>query len=201
MANKIGIMGGSFDPIHLGHLIVAESALEEFSLDKVIFIPTGTPPHKDKSKMSSNLDRYNMTALSIEDNPKYEISSIEVKNKHTSYTIDTLKTLQKQYPKSEIYFIMGLDSFKNLESWKGYKEILEEFKIIIADRLDSEDIKAHKKYQFYREKYPGNIFLLGAPIIGLSSTRIREKVAKGLSIRYLVKKEVSDYIDRENLYR
>lgn len=201
MTSKIGIMGGSFDPIHLGHLIVAEYAKEKFQLENVIFIPTGTPPHKDKQKMSCNKHRYEMTRLSIEDNLDYKICDLETKNMKTSYTIDTLKLIKEDYPDSDIYFILGLDSFKNLESWKGYKDILSNYKIIIAERLDSQEKDVYEKYKFYKENYPANIFFLEGPIIEISSTEIRERVKNGYSVKYLVRDEVNEYIKNNNLYK
>ena len=136
---RVGIMGGSFDPIHNGHLIISERAKEQFDLDKVIFIPTGNPPHKNDTEMSSVRDRFNMTSLAIRKNDKYSISDIETASKDTTYTVNTLKTLSDNNKDFDLYFILGADSFVNFKSWKNYGEILDKYNIIVAKRPVFED--------------------------------------------------------------
>lgn len=197
---KVGIMGGSFDPIHNGHLIISERARDQFKLDRVIFIPTGNPPHKNKGRMSSVEDRYRMTQLAIEGNRGYSISDIEASSQATTYTFDTLRTLSQENDKYELYFILGADSFINFKSWKNYEEILDRYRVIVARRPVFEDLVFDRLFIDYKRAYPDSVFLLDSPIIDISSTYIREKKRKDQSIRYMVPERVNEYVLDRNLY-
>lgn len=192
-------MGGTFDPIHNGHLILAEHSRVVFDLKKVLFIPTGKPPHKEEDISSMN-HRYNMTLLAINTNPYFYLSSIEIQREGTTYTIDTIKSLQSKYKNTEFYFIIGSDSFYNIHKWKDYKELLSLCKFIVAKRPDIDDQRLEDKAKEFNQKYKDSIYILEAPLIDISSTRIRDRVKSGLSIKYLVPETVEFYIKQNKLY-
>jgi nicotinate-nucleotide adenylyltransferase len=191
---RIGILGGTFDPIHLGHLVMAEQVREKLRLDRVIFIPSANPPHKTKRKLSPAKDRFQMTRLGVAGNPKFAVSDLELKRKGLSYTIDTLQQLEVLYPKREIYFLTGSDVLDEIQTWKEPEQIYKQAKVVIAtrpgfDRFDPENRFAKKS--------------IIVPITGIdvSSSQIRAKVRKKESIRYLVPTKVEKYINKKKLYR
>lgn len=198
---KLGIIGGTFDPIHNGHLILAEHARVEFSLDDILFIPTGNPPHKDKEKISFTNHRYEMVSLAINSNPWFHISSIEMEKEDTTYTVDTIESIKNLYKDREIYFILGADSFCNIHLWKSYKRLLELCNIIIAKRLDTDNELLDEKLSSLTKIYKESIYILESPLIEISSTNIRNRVKKGLSIRYLMPESVEFYIEKNKLYK
>jgi nicotinate-nucleotide adenylyltransferase len=191
---RLGILGGTFDPIHSGHLILAEQLKEELKLQKVIFIPSANPPHKVNHPISPAKDRMKMVKLAIRDNPDFLISDLELKRKGKSYTIDTLTRFAKLYQDSELFFLLGSDAIDELPTWKEPYKIFQKVKVVVAlrpgfDRIDPEN-------RFVRRS-------LVVPINGLniSSTQIREKVRIGKSIRYLVPPGVEKFIRSKRLYR
>jgi len=191
---KIGILGGTFDPLHLGHLVLAEQVKEKLRLDRVIFIPCFTPPHKTCRRLSPAKDRFEMTRLAIQDNPSFSISDMELKRKGISYTVDTLRELKRSYSKSEIYFLTGSDVLDEIHTWKNPEQICELAQVVIArrpgfDEIDPENHFAKKS------------ILVDITGVDLSSTQIRERVKKGRSIKYLVPDVVEAYIKKKKLYR
>ncbi|NLW22222.1 MAG: nicotinate-nucleotide adenylyltransferase [Tissierellia bacterium] len=198
---RIGIMGGTFDPIHNGHLILAEYSRTNFNLDKVLFIPTGRPPHKDNKYISSNLHRLNMTLLAINSNPYFELSTIEMDREKTTYTIDTIKYLQSKYKNRDFYFILGSDSLYQIDKWKDYENLLKICNFIVAKRPSQEADSIEDWIKKLREEYNSLIYPLELPLIEISSTQIRERVKRGLSIKYLVPQSVEFYIEKNKLYR
>lgn len=195
MENKkrLGVLGGTFDPIHLGHLVLAEQVREKLQLEKVIFIPSASPPHKTEQKLSPAEDRFEMTKLALDGNPHFSVSDIELKREGPSYTVETLRELKKLYKNSEIYFLTGSDVLEEIKDWKDPEEIYELAKIVIGVRpgFDKFDPKNH----FVQKSIIFNI-----TGIDISSTQIREKVRKGESIKYLVPSKVEEYIKKKNLY-
>lgn len=198
---KIGIMGGTFNPIHLGHLILSEYIREGLNLDKIIFIPTGQPPHKDNSKVIDALHRKAMTELSIKDNPYFFLSNIELERKYKSYTIDTIKELKEQYKDDTLIMIIGTDSLMSIESWKDSSELLKQIDFIVADRISREKEDTIKEIKRLNLKYSIEIKYLDIPLLEISSTEIRDRVRKNKSIKYLVKENVYKYILENNLYK
>lgn len=198
---KIGIMGGTFDPIHNGHLILAEYSRLHFDLEKVIFIPTGNPPHKDQNNISSSKYRYDMTLLAINTNPYFHLSSIEMESQGTTYTIDTIKKLQKKYKDVDFYFVLGSDSFFNIDKWKDYKELIGLCKFIVVKRPDRDNEDLEDEVKQFNKRYNSSLHILEAPLIEISSTNIRNRVKDGLSIKYLVPEAVEDYIKKNQLYK
>ncbi|OLS03339.1 nicotinate-nucleotide adenylyltransferase [Tissierella creatinophila] len=198
---KIGIMGGTFNPIHLGHLILSEYIREGLNLDKIIFIPTGQPPHKDNSKVIDALHRKAMTELSIKDNPYFFLSNIELERKYKSYTIDTIKELKEQYKDDTLIMIIGTDSLMSIESWKDSSELLKQIDFIVADRISREKEDTIKEIKRLNLKHSIEIKYLDIPLLEISSTEIRDRVRKNKSIKYLVKENVYKYILENNLYK
>ncbi|MFA5146043.1 MAG: nicotinate-nucleotide adenylyltransferase [Candidatus Omnitrophota bacterium] len=188
---RIGILGGTFDPIHMGHLILAEEACFKLKLDKVIFVPTYLSPHKESGPVVSAEDRFRMTELAIEDNPALEASRFEIDARKRSYSIDTLKEFRAKYgQESQLYFITGSDSLKDLFSWKDVNEIFKISKFIVANRPG---------YPF--QDVPKEVDTVVITPIEVSSHDIRKRVKEGRSIRYLVPEKVRRYIADHKLYR
>ncbi|MCM8799542.1 MAG: nicotinate-nucleotide adenylyltransferase [Candidatus Omnitrophica bacterium] len=187
---KIGILGGTFNPIHLGHLILAEEVADRLNLDKVIFVPTYIPPHKDNSDIASAKDRLKMVKLAIKNNKRFSFSDIEIKRKGFSYTIDTVKEFKILYPDDELYFIVGSDLIKYLDSWKDLGEILKLIRFVVATRPG-----------YPLENIPSYISTINIPAIDISAYQIREAIKNNRPFRYLVPEEVYYYINRKKLYR
>jgi len=199
---KIGIMGGTFDPIHTGHLISAETVRVEYGLDKVIFIPAGNPPHKQGQKITPAVHRYVMTVMATSSNPHFFVSSLEQEQEGLSYTVDTVRSLSVQYgAKAELYFIAGADMLKDLDEWKDIEYLLTLCRFVVVARpcsIERERIgEIIKKFSF-GAALP--LDYLAAPEIEISSTDIRDRVKSGRSIKYIVPESVEAYIHRHNLY-
>ncbi len=191
---KIGLYGGTFDPIHCAHLIIAQYVKEELKLDKVIFIPAAYPPHKEV--FSDPRHRLKMVNLAISDNPAFESSEIEIRKGDVSYSVDTIESLKKGYdlPGEHLFWIMGADNLVDFTNWRNPDRILELCTIVIFPRSD----KSFEKAPEWIKK--NVIYLKHAPIIEISSTTIRSFVQNGRSIRYLVPPAVEKFIYSQNLY-
>lgn len=197
---RIGIMGGTFNPIHLGHLILSEYIREEASLDKIIFIPTGDPPHKDKNSVIDGFHRKNMLEFSIKDNPYFSLSDIELKRENKSYTIDTIAELRKVHIDDELFMIIGADSLYSIEYWKDSSKLLTGIDFVVADRVLREKKNLIEEIKRLNILHNIEIEYFDSPLIDISSTEIRDRIKKGKSIKYLVKEDVNKYIIENNLY-
>jgi len=186
----IGLLGGIFDPPHIGHCIVAQSILEEFNLHEVIFIPAGNPPHK--RKFTPFALRYQMTQKAIQNNPHFKITDIEDRLSGKTYTIDVIRALQKESP-GVMYLIIGSDQWNEFETWKTPNKLIELCNIIIAPRPDAVITGLKRR----RNK----IMIAHSPLIDISSTQVRRKIAREESIQYLVLPEVLKFIQKRKLYR
>jgi len=189
---KIAFFGGTFDPIHIGHLIIAEKAREEFNLEKVIFIPSNIPPHKKKS-YASPIQRFNMVKIAINDNSFFNISDIEIKNEGISYTYKTIKKMKELYYEYNIFFIIGQDSLMDLQNWYRADELIKEVVFLVAKR------ESEFKYE-KRNEFPVNFKFINSPIIQISSTYIRTCIREKKSIKYLLPEKVRLYIKKEGIY-
>lgn len=202
---KIGIMGGTFNPIHSGHLVTAQEALSQFNLDRVIFIPTGNPPHKDKQEIADSEDRYIMAVIATSSNSNFFVSRMEIERKKKSYTIDTVRQLKKKYGrKSSLYFVTGADAILEILTWKNTAEIISLCKFIAATRPGynlerMEDLK--KKVLGANEASSNKIYIMEIPALSISSTDIRNRVRSSRPIDYLLPKGVSNYILKHELYK
>lgn len=194
---KIGLFGGTFDPIHLGHLIVMENVLNFMNLDKIIILPSSNPPHKlNKDKTDVKL-RVDMVKKAIENNNRIILSTFEADNNEVIYSYQTINYFKEKYPADEFYYIMGEDSFMNIESWKNYKDLLKESLIVFArSSIDSQSSLVKKVKETNKE----NIHLINNLNINISSTLIRNLLKDGKSIRYLVTDNVYDFIMENKLY-
>lgn len=197
--HKIGILGGTLDPIHIGHMIIAETALEELQLENVIFMPSGNPPHKDKKSISDNIHRENIVKLSIEDNERFVFSDFEMKREGIIYTADTLKLLKEKYMDMDIFFILGADSLLAIETWYKPGEIFENCTIVVADRDKSND-SIINMIKHLEERYNAKIIYIKSPMVDISSSDIRQKIKNGKSIKYLVDYKVEKYIIDNKLF-
>ena len=195
---KIGLFGGTFDPIHIGHMILMENVINNLDLDKIYVLPNSNPPHKLENKKTALNLRLKMVNEAIKDNPKLEINDYDYRDNEIHYTFDTINYFKKYYPNDEIFFIMGEDSFLDIEKWKNYKEILKE-NLIIFKRYSNKNFSLISKINQVR-KYNKNIYLIDNIALDISSTLIRNLVKENKSIRYLVNDEVINIIKEEKLY-
>lgn len=198
---RIGLMGGTFDPVHTGHLLLAQAALEECALDAVLFIPTGCSYLKMDRGISDRVDRLAMTEFAIESEPRFFISPIEVERPGNSYTADTLKELHAAYPDCRFSLILGADSVMMLDKWVRPEEICAQADLICACRDGHETDELSVQTGLLKERFSARIGLLKTGRFDISSSEIRERVRTGKSIRYLVPEPVMDYIYRKKLYR
>lgn len=196
---KVGIIGGTFDPIHFGHMIIAQTALDEFALDEILFIPSGSSYMK--TNVSDKKLRLQMTGISIEDNPKFALSTIEVDREGNSYAYETIADLQSSNPNNEYYYIIGADTLFNMEKWMHPELIFGHIKILVASRIGSDLSDLQCKIKELSSKYGADIEILSINNIDISSTMIREKIKQNKSVRYLLHDKVIDFIYKNNLYK
>ena len=185
---KVGILGGTFDPPHVGHLIIANEVLHAKKLDEIWFMPNQEPPHKIKSGNVTNIQRLDMLQLSIEANPSFSIQTIELDRDGKSYTFDTMKLLVEAYPAIDFYFIIGADMVEYLPNWYKIEDLMQMVQFISVNR---------PKYEL-DTVYP--VQYVKIPDINISSSLIRERVKEGKTISFLVRDEVKSYIEENRLY-
>ncbi|WP_051234123.1 nicotinate-nucleotide adenylyltransferase [Butyrivibrio sp. NC3005] len=202
MSNKkIGIMGGTFNPIHNAHLYMAEQAREQFHLDRVIFIPSGFSYFKQGMEIPDGSIRYQLVKKAVESNPYFTVSRIEIDRPGDTYTIETLEQLSDMYPGDDLYFIMGADSVNSLDKWVRFTDILEICTILAAVRNDTDEKTLVKKIEELKSIVPSaDIRMIRTGRLDISSTMIREKIHNKQSVRYLLPEECLEYIVMNNLY-
>ena len=195
---NIGILGGTFDPIHIGHLVVAEEARMKLGLSEVLFVPAGQPWLKQGRDITPAVHRVEMVRRAIADNPYFKLSTLEVERPGPSYTVDTLTLLHKQAGSAaSLFFILGRDTFAELPLWKEPTKVIQLCRLVVPPRLGSRDLK------HLNATIPGlldRVIQLDMPVIGISSSDIRQRIAQGLPIRYLVPAEVEKYIAEHKIY-
>ncbi|MGF6375568.1 nicotinate-nucleotide adenylyltransferase [Clostridiales Family XIII bacterium PM5-7] len=199
--SEIGILGGTFDPFHNGHLSIAEAAIKEFHLSKVILLPAKVQPFKLGKEMASETHRVNMVKRIAERNKHYAVSTIEAYSDSVSYTAKTMKKLQEQFPKDKLLFILGADSFLCLDTWYMGKELLSQYAFIVGMRPDTDIGEVRKKLQEYKEKYHTEVSLMNNALVEISSTEIKKRIREKQSIRQLVPPQIERYIDEHQLYK
>lgn len=197
----LGLMGGTFDPVHYGHLIAAENSRCEFGLERVIFIPAAYPPHKERESVLATAHRLQMVKLAISSNPAFEISTLEQERQGPSYTIDTVEYFRRRFPDTQISFIMGMDSLLMFDTWRDYVRLAGLCRFIVVTRpgyvMDrGQSSLAHLPPQLWE-----NLDLLEIPGLDISSSDIRRRVRLGLPIKYMLPAAVDNYIIEQGLYR
>lgn len=198
---KIGIMGGTFDPIHMGHLILGEKSYEQLGLDKVWFMPAGNPPHKKNRKgRASDEQRMEMVRLAIEDNPHFELSLIEMNEEGYTYTYRTLENLRAQNPDTDYYFIIGADSLYTFETWKEPLRICQACTLVVAVRNHTPVDQLNREMEFLNRKYNGRFIRLDTMNIDVSSQLLREWTVQHKSLRYYVPDKVIAYMQEQGIY-
>lgn len=188
---KIGILGGTFNPPHNGHLLIAQEALAAFSLDEIWWIPTNIPPHKETKDLASNEARIEMIKRAISTNEQFALSLIEFEREGPSYTIDTIKELKKRHPYHDFFFIMGGDMLYTLQSWHKIDQLKQLVTFIGVNR---------QNYPVDQFENPYQVKLLTVPLFDISSSMIRERFATGKNTKYLVPDEVRGFIEESELY-
>lgn len=201
MGKRVGIMGGTFDPVHNGHLIIAEMALENFELDEILFVPSGIPWLKDVSKVLNKKTRVSLTGIAIEDNPNFALSTIEIDREGNSYSYETVEELKKSNPDTDYYFIMGADSLFDVEIWKNPEILMKNCTLLVAVRDDYDQQQMRDRVSYLVHKYQAKIELLATPRVDISSTMIRERIAAGKCVRYMLPDPVIEYIKKMQLYQ
>jgi nicotinate-nucleotide adenylyltransferase len=195
---NIGVLGGTFDPIHIGHLVVAEEARIKIGFSEVLFVPAGRPWLKLDRNITPAVQRVEMVRRAIADNPHFKLCTLEVERPGPSYTVDTLTMLKKQLgSEASLFFILGRDTLSGLPLWKEPEKVVQLCRLVVAPRLGSKDLKHLEK------AIPGlldKVIQLDMPVIGISSSGIRQRIAQGLPIRYLVPAEVEKYITGQKIY-
>ncbi len=189
---KIGLFFGSFNPVHIGHMIIANHMVEYTDLSQVWMVVSPHNPLKEKTSLARDSDRLHLVRLAIGDNPKIRVSNVEFSLPVPSYTIDTLTYLREKYPKKQFSLIMGGDNLESIEKWKNYEVLLSDY-----------DIYIYQRPGFENNKYADNprITIVDAPMLDISATFIRNAIKSGKSVRYLVPDEVFEYLENSVLYR
>ena len=203
-AKRIGIFGGTFNPIHNGHLIISTAVMEEKHLDEVLFVPCARPPHKGSGELAPGGDRLRMVELAVSSNPRFRASDIELKRGGRSYSVKTIEELRMRFNRGEeFYFIVGADSLHEISTWKDVERLSGLCDFIIAARsgyplggLSAESLSVGK--EVFRRLATG---IVETPVIDISSTEIRDRVGKGKCIDYMVPEAVAEYISRKGLYQ
>lgn len=202
MKKKIGIMGGTFDPIHIGHLILGEKAYEQFGLDKVRFMPAGNPPHKQNRKgRATDEQRVEMVRRAIAANPHFELCLDEMNADGYSYTYRTLERFKAQNPDEEYYFIIGADSLFEFDMWREPERICRVCTLVVATRNQTSNDSLDAEMIRLEEKYGGSFFMLDTPNLDISSKHIRKWIEEKRTIQYYVPDSVKDYIEEHQMYR
>lgn len=186
---RVGIMGGTFNPIHNGHLIMAEQVVSQLGLDQILFIPNNIPPHVDVKTAIDGKTRAKLIELAIDDNPRFSLDYIEINKGGVSYSIDTIKQLHEQHPNVDFYFIIGGDEVAYLPKWNRIDELINLVTFVAVERAGYEKTS----------EYP--VIWVDAPLIEISSTVLRQRIKARQSIRYLVPQAVAEYIEKNGLYQ
>ncbi|MBI5043253.1 MAG: nicotinate-nucleotide adenylyltransferase [Nitrospirae bacterium] len=217
---RIGILGGTFNPIHNGHLKIAEAVFERLNLDKILFIPANLPPHKSEKGIIEARHRIEMVRLAIAGNPKFELSTIETERRGISYTIETLREMERIYGKgAELFFITGIDAFLEIETWKEADTLISDYNFVVIPRpsfyykdlkkismlnLPERELSALDKGAAELLELPmsgkGRLYLLNIPTVGISSKDIRNRIRSGEKFKYLLPESVELYIIKNRLY-
>lgn len=197
---KIGIFGGAFNPIHNGHLMLADHYFSNLELDKLLLIPTAVPPHKSAEGLACDAHRLNMAKLAVQDKPEFEVSDIEFKRSGKSYTYDTLSELSRIYPSSELYLIIGADQFLNFHRWYRYRDILGMATLCTSARENEGEKALLLDYAVNNREFNGRYYIADYPVMKLSSSEIRDILKRGGDASSFLPESVYNYIVEKGLY-
>ncbi len=198
---RIGVFGGSFDPVHMGHLTIAQDAVEQLELNRLIFVPAAVPPHKLDKRLADGRHRFEMLQLATESNLSFEVSDMELQRGGVSYTFDTMTQIQFEHPGAELFFIVGLDSLTELHLWHRVNDLLELFTVVPFARGGEDPARVAENIRLpgeWKDRLMGRLIRIHE--VEISASEIRMRLAEGLSIRYLVPPEVEMYIAEHGLY-
>jgi nicotinate-nucleotide adenylyltransferase len=195
---RLGIFGGTFDPIHLGHLIMAERCREACELDKVWFVVAGAPPHKPERRTPVS-QRLEMVRIAIAGHPAFEVSEAEATRPGPHYSVETLESVCSQHPHEQLFFLIGADSLEDLPLWRDPARIAQLATIVVANRPGHDAMDPSKLPDFGSRAHP--LIPVAIPLIGIASSDVRDRIAAGRTIRYMVPRAVEAYIDAHGLYR
>ncbi|MBW9169835.1 nicotinate-nucleotide adenylyltransferase [Clostridium estertheticum] len=198
---KKAIFGGTFDPIHIGHIHIAYEALYSLKLDKILFMPAGNPPNKLNKQITDSKIRYDLVNKAIEGEINFEISDYEINKKENSYTYETIELFSKLQSNTEWYFLIGADSLIDLDNWKNVDRLLNGCQLVVYNRAGFALEKILKQKKSLESKYHNKIIFLDMPIIDISSTSIRESIKEGRNINYLLPKGVEKIVEKFKLYK
>lgn len=203
MSLRIGVFGGTFNPVHCGHLIMAQDALEEFELDQVLFVPSSIPPHKSHQNLAASEHRVAMLEEAIEGDVRFAVSRIEIERRGVSYTVETLRELRCRLPEGDFFFLIGSDTLPELHTWKEIDELLHICRFITMARPGFRADDVTRQFLNLPDPWPAKLAeqVTTGHQVDISSSDIRMRVAEGLSIRYLVPQGVEMYIYEHQLYR
>lgn len=197
---KIAIFGGTFDPIHNGHLHIAYEALYKLNLDEIIFVPAGIPPHKTKRKLASSIFRYEMVKMATRNEKRFTVSDYEINKKDISYTYETLTYFNETYPHTQWHFLTGVDCLMELETWKNLKDIMKICKFIVFNRPGYNKNEIMERKYILEKKYGNEIIFLDIPLLEISSTEIRKALRENRNIRYFLPEGVYNTAKELKLY-
>jgi nicotinate-nucleotide adenylyltransferase len=218
LTQRIGILGGTFNPIHYGHLAAAEEVRERLKLDRILFIPSFRPPHKHEDDVPSAAHRMEMVRIAVRENATFETSDIEIKRRGKSFTVDTIESLKKSYPDAELYFITGVDSFLDIQTWNRWERLLSLCTFVVLSRpgyrfadllkigflmqAEPQMTELDRGQRMHAEIHAGTftVYMEMIPLYDISSTDIRGRVKAGRSIKYLLPELVETYIIKYKLY-
>lgn len=198
---KKAIFGGTFDPIHIGHLHIAYETLYNLHLDKILFMPAGNPPHKNNKKITDAKIRYDLVKKAIESEAYFEISDYEINKSENSYTYETVEVFSELQPDIDWYFLIGVDSLMDLDKWKNVERILSSCKLVVYNRAGFTVEEVSNQLRYIEQKFDKKIIFINMPIIDISSTNIRNNIKVGRNVGYLLPKGVDEIIQELNLYK
>jgi nicotinate-nucleotide adenylyltransferase len=215
MERRVGILGGSFDPIHVGHLRSAEEVREALALERVYFIPVHQPPHKPQRRLADGRDRLAMVELAVADNPAFRASAVEIERSGTSFSVDTLRSFAEVEPGAALFFIVGMDAFREMQTWKDAPRIFELANVVVTSRpprkarpsIEHLPVAAREAFCYhpptlsYRHRIGTSLRFLAITCIDVSATTLRERIRSGRSVRYLGPPAVERYLIEHRLYR
>ncbi|MCJ7855570.1 nicotinate-nucleotide adenylyltransferase [Lachnospiraceae bacterium NSJ-143] len=199
---SFAILGGTFDPVHVGHIEIAKSVIKKTGAEKILFLPSGNPPHKNSEAVTDSFHRLNMLKMAVEGEKDFVVSSIEIDREGKTYTIDTVKELRGIFGNSvKFFFIMGADALHYIYMWKNFEELLKICSFAAVTRPGYMTSELKKDVDILTDKYGGDIHIIDIPPVDVSSSKIRDNIENGLAINGMVDSRVMDYIEKYGLYR